>query len=56
MTLWHSTWDVMTEAQRDSYNGWTMSCPPFSKLCLWLVSPVTLVFMSQYFGMYLIAM
>jgi hypothetical protein len=29
---------------------------PFGRLCLWLVSPVTLVFMSQFFDMYLIAM
>jgi len=46
----------MTEARRDSYNGWTMGCLPFGGLCLWLVSPVTRVFMRQSFGMYLIAM
>jgi len=46
----------MTEARRDSYNGWTMGCPPFGRLFLWIVSPVTLVFMSQTFGMYLIAL
>jgi hypothetical protein len=33
-----------------------MGCLLFSSLCLWLVSPVTLVFMSQSFGMYLITM
>jgi len=46
----------MTEAQCDSCNDWTMGCPLFSSLCLWLVSPVTLVFMSQSFGMYLVTM
>jgi hypothetical protein len=46
----------MTDARHDSYNGWTMGCSPFGRLSLWLVSPVTLVFMSQSFGMYLITM
>jgi hypothetical protein len=45
----------MTEARRDSYNGWIMGCPPFSRFCLWLVSHVTIVFMSQTFSTYLIA-
>jgi hypothetical protein len=46
----------MIETQCDSCNDWTMGCPLFSSLCLWLVSPVTLVFMSQSLGMYLITM
>jgi len=33
-----------------------MGCPLFSSLRLWLVSSLTLVFMSQSFGMYLIIM